>query len=62
MNTSPLTDSDRDALAEQRASLCMKYSKLFWDAHNGHELPNLALIINDAITEGIEQYVKAIKK
>ena len=53
-----LNDTEREHHAQLRAAICKKYSQQFWDAHNANELPNLALIINDAIGEAIEQHFK----
>jgi len=51
-----LTDEERRHHANLRAEICRKYARQFWDAHNGNELPHLALIINDAIGEAINAH------
>ena len=40
-----------------RAQICRKYSQQFWEEQNAGKYPNLALIINDAIAEGIDDYM-----
>ena len=53
-----LGSAERRAHEDLRVNLCRKYSEQFWREHNAGKLPNLALIINDAIGEAIEQHLK----
>lgn len=41
-----------------RAAICRKYAEQFWDELNAGAMPNLSLIINDAIGEAIEAHLR----
>ena len=57
-----MNDDERERHAQLRAAICRKYSEQFWDEQNAGKCPNLALIINDAIGEAIEEHFKGITK
>lgn len=46
---------------QKRAAICRKYAEQYYDETAGGKLPNLALIINDAIAEGIELHMNLRK-
>ncbi len=58
MSYDPIDDAMMRKFESERAALCRKYSEQFWEEQNAGRLPNLALIINDAVNDGIIQYAK----
>ena len=47
--------------AELRAAICRKYAQQYYEEIEAQKWPNLALIINDAIAEAAEQFVRGTK-
>jgi len=45
-----------------RAAICRKYAEQYYDETAGGKLPNLALIINDAISEAMESHFNFLRK
>ena len=56
MNFDNLPDAEQDRHAQLRAAICTKYAAQFWDEQKAGNMPNLALIINDAIGEAINAH------
>ncbi len=48
--------------SDKVCATCKKYAHQFYAENEAGQFPNLALIINDAIAEGIEAYMAALKK
>ena len=64
MSFDPIEDAMERKVEEEhhaRAAICRKYAEQYWNETAGGKLPNLALIINDAIGEAIEQYARRSK-
>ena len=58
MGQDAMNDEDEKAAWLTRAQICRKYSQQFWEEQNAGKYPNLSLIINDAIAEGIDDYMR----
>lgn len=57
MSYDPIDEAFEERYA-RRAAICHKYAEQYYDETAGGKLPNLALIINDAISEAIQEHVK----